>query len=394
MTFRPLRIALCCQQDLGTLHPVPSYRFWLEYFRAALAEAGHHCLEIPGCDWAAGLLARPADLHAAWREQTWSRALDWLRAEHASRPIDLFLGYFFPAQIESSALAIVRSLGVPTVNFFCDNVRLFRHVPSAFAGFDLHWVPEAAALPLYRQAGLPFLAAPMPCWIAPQWRTPPEQETLPPTFVGTRDSVRELLFADAFAGGLNAELRGYGWASEATPSISLPPSTAVGSRLGHQIDFLRNYGAMALARKFYEKISPPAACTFDFRQHVRPMPAGDDYFLILRESAVALGVNRYPSLRYPRTRPSTYSRLRDLEAPMCGACYLTEWTPGIEELYDVGREVEIYRTAEELVEKTRALAVSPPRRTALRRAGQRRALADHTIGRTIKLITDRLGINR
>jgi hypothetical protein len=394
MSSRPLRIALCCQQDLGNRHAVPAYRFWAEYFRSALAELGHICLEIPACDWAAGLLARPSSEQAAWREKTWSHALHWLSAEHARQPIDLFLAYLFPAQIEPVALGQLRGLGVPSVNFFCDNLRLFRTVPASFRGFDLHWVPEAVARSLYRDAGLPYLSAPMPCWIAPQWRTLPPRETLPATFVGTRDSVREDLFASAFARGLDADLRGHGWSAETVPSAPLPSPAPGGSLFRHQIDFLRDHGAVAFARKFHEKISPPPPCTFNFRPHVRPMPADDDYFHVLRDSLVSLGVNRYPSLRSPRTRSPTYSRLRDLEAPMCGACYLTEWAPGLDELYDLGTEIETYRTAEELVEKTRLLATDATRRASLRRAGQRRALADHTIARTLARLTAHLGLGK
>jgi hypothetical protein len=387
---RPLRIFLCCQQDLGHAHAVPAYRFWADYFRAALAEAGHVCLEAPECDWAAGLLARSPEEHRAWLETTWARAVDWSQREQARAPIDLFLSYLFPAQILPSAVATMRAAGIPCVNFFCDNVRLFRRVPEAFHGFDLHWVPESAALPMYAKAGLPVLHAAMACWVPPSLRDLPRAETLPPTFVGTRDEVRELLFAEAFTHGLKAELRGCGWERAA------PAATVVshGGKLQNQIAFARQHGPMALARKVRDKLLPPTPLTFDFSPFVRPMPASSDYARVLRESAVCLGVNRFPSLRHSRHRPPTYSRLRDLEAPMCGACYLTEWAPGLDTMYDLGREIETYRDAAELVAKVQALVADAPRRASLRLSGQRRALADHTIPRTLERIANQLGLSR
>ena len=36
---------------------------------------------------------------------------------------------------------------------------------------------------------------------------------------------------------------------------------------------------------------------------------------------------------------------------MLGACYLTEWTEGLEHMYELGKEIETYRTAEELTSK-------------------------------------------
>jgi spore maturation protein CgeB len=79
---------------------------------------------------------------------------------------------------------------------------------------------------------------------------------------------------------------------------------------------------------------------------------------------------------------------------MAGACYLTEWTEGLEQLYELGTEIETYRTASELVEKSRALTLDAPRRARLRQAGQRRALADHTIARTLDSIARHVGCTR
>jgi hypothetical protein len=125
----------------------------------------------------------------------------------------------------------------------------------------------------------------------------------------------------------------------------------------------------------------------------RPALSSDAYFSKIRGARVAVGINRCPSFRRPFSNPLRYSRLRDIEAPMLGACYLTEWAPGLEDLYDVGAEVEAYRDADELVEKSRRLQGDPARRAQLRKGGQRRALADHTIARSLGRIMDKLGIS-
>ena len=41
---------------------------------------------------------------------------------------------------------------------------------------------------------------------------------------------------------------------------------------------------------------------------------------------------------------------------MLGACYLTEWVPGLAQLYELGREIEVYRDVEELADKIQLLA--------------------------------------
>jgi spore maturation protein CgeB len=78
---------------------------------------------------------------------------------------------------------------------------------------------------------------------------------------------------------------------------------------------------------------------------------------------------------------------------MLGACYLSEWTQGLQQLYELGTEIETYRTAEELTAKLEMLAGDRAKRRTLRRLGQRRALTDHSVGHTLHKIVDHLGIS-
>ena len=77
---------------------------------------------------------------------------------------------------------------------------------------------------------------------------------------------------------------------------------------------------------------------------------------------------------------------------MLGACYLTEWTEGLDTLYEPGTEIETYRDAAELAAKAQALLADPARRRRMRAAAQRRALSDHSIGRSLARITAQLGL--
>ena len=77
---------------------------------------------------------------------------------------------------------------------------------------------------------------------------------------------------------------------------------------------------------------------------------------------------------------------------MLGACYLTEWTEGVAQMYELGQEIETYRTAEEMAAKLAGLRRDPQRRRTMRERAQRRALNDHTLGRSTARIAARLGI--
>ena len=78
---------------------------------------------------------------------------------------------------------------------------------------------------------------------------------------------------------------------------------------------------------------------------------------------------------------------------MLGACYLTEWTEGLEHMYDLGEEIETFRTPEELAEKLGKLQREPDRRRILRERGQRRAVTNHCVPSTLKKIAATLGIH-
>ena len=106
---------------------------------------------------------------------------------------------------------------------------------------------------------------------------------------------------------------------------------------------------------------------------------------------ITIGVNRVLSAHRSPHRPLRYSRLRDIEAPMLGACYLTEWTEGLEHMYELGKEIETYRTAEELTSKLSELRLDPVRRSAMRERAQRRALSDHSVALSIARISVHFG---
>ncbi len=382
-----MRIFLSCQQALRP-HAVPAYAFWEYYIQQGLAEAGHEVVAAPGVDWAEGLSAMTESDRAAWRERTWSRTLDFLRAEHARRPVALFLSYLFPQQVQPEAVAEINACGIPTVNFFCDNIREFAYVPDAFRPFALHWVPEADARALYIAARLKYIYAPMPMWVAPELRQPAAAENESVVFIGTHDALREELLGRAVADGLPLRIFGAGWLQG---PAGAPAPTAPPSRLSNQWEFLRRHGVRGLANRAsyqFRKHQP----TDWIPAHAEATLAPRDYIKVTRESRIVLGVNRCPSFRRSFGNPLRYSRLRDLEAPMLGACLLTELAPGLEDLYELGAEIETYRNAAELVVKAAELAADPARRAALRRRGQHRALANHTVGRTIERIALELGL--
>jgi Glycosyl transferases group 1 len=386
-----MRILVSCLQSRRR-HPIPAYEFWRAYFVRGIEEAGHEVLEVPDVDWAEGLVHGQGEPLKQWRRRTWESVRSFVHTERQGRSVDLFLSYLHPRQIETGAISDLQADGIPCVNFFCDNVREFRQVPAEFRPFALHWVPEFEALPMYRGAGLPHIHAPMPCWVPEKLRCVPVAETGPPTFIGSADILRRDLLSRAVRAGATLKVCGPGW-SDPDDLEAVPRRRQLSATLVDQALALRHQGIAGLTRKVESHIRPlrPAplpACS------VAAMPdRQDEYFGLIREAAVCLGINRVPTARRSNRNPLRYSRLRDIEAPMLGACYLTEWTDGVERLFERGSEIETYRTAQELSAKLRELNADPARRRAMRERAQRRALADHCVGRSIARIGERVGLS-
>jgi hypothetical protein len=391
-----MRIFLICQQTKKK-YSVPAYEFWEEYFKRGIEEAGHQWLEAPGADWVEGLVHSDNKSLQEWRYRTWTKTLTDLKFHHQSQPIDLVISYLFPQQVEPAAINEIQDLGIPCVNFFCDNVREFLHVPTEFYCFTLNWVPEYKALRMYQKANLRYIHAPMPVWIPPSQRTYNHTEVYGISFIGSRDIQREVLFADAICLGIEVELRGAGWqyqdANKTDALNAYAPKQSIWKTIQNQFELIGQDGFASGFGKLTYKLRPKIPDNA-FQGCIHSKPDTQEYVNILQQSQITLGVNRYPSYRYPFSRPDTYSRMRDVEAPMMGACYLTEWTEGLEYLYDLGEEIETYRDADEMADKIEQLIGDPKRRLKMRCQAQKRALAEHTVPKTLSNITKILGLNR
>ena len=69
---------------------------------------------------------------------------------------------------------------------------------------------------------------------------------------------------------------------------------------------------------------------------------------------------------------------RDFEVPMSGGLYLTQHNPELALVYKVGEEIMTYRSEKDCVETIKLLLSDQVRAERIRKAGQARALRDHT----------------
>ncbi|WP_316759898.1 glycosyltransferase [Pedobacter aquatilis] len=382
-----MKIFLSFLQDKTELpHPVPSYRFWTHYIKNGIEEAGMTWVEAPEVDWAAGLIpyenSHELDL---WKDFSWSKTLAFIKKNQ--HKIDVFLSYLYPKQIDTHAINEIRKLGIPCINFFCDHVREYLNVPKEFMSFDLIWVPEFEAIDMYKRAKQKYVNLPMPIWISPEYRFLPSETNEIVSFIGTKDELRNNLLGKVIAKNQPIEISGNGWINENFQN-NIQIKSVVGNRFFNQIKFIQQHGITGLyvkyLRKFESSISPIP------EKYLSDMVTFKEYIRQTKESAITLGINRVQTYKSTDKYPLTYSRLRDLEAPMLGACYLTEHTKGLEQLYDIGIEIETYKSIDELIFKSAELLNNKKKRADLRKNGQFKALSNHSIPQSMEIINQQI----
>jgi glycosyltransferase involved in cell wall biosynthesis len=101
---------------------------------------------------------------------------------------------------------------------------------------------------------------------------------------------------------------------------------------------------------------------------------GPDLVQLFRASGLVLNI-----LRESFTTGPAVANLQVFMVPASGVCLLTEWVDGLDELYELDREVVAFHSTEELLEKAAYFVEHPAERQAIAAAGRRRCERDHSL---------------
>jgi spore maturation protein CgeB len=290
------------------------------------------------------LKRRPALEHAL---------LEQVRAAHNDRRIDIFLSYFYSAHASPATIRAIRALGIKTMNWYCNASYQFNLVAAIAPAYDVSLVPEKDRLENYREIG----ANPVYCQEAANPRFYQNlnlQRDLDVVFVGQRYATRDRLCYAIHKTKARIDVWGTGW-------------------IGASFEPLWKRVTRGLQRSAKNMIGRPLLPTANCHGFVTDTAM----VRIYNRAKIALGFGVVSSQDY-QSRPRYQIRLRDFEAPMCGAFYLMEHQEEIREFFRPGEEIETFRNAGELVEKVRFYLKHDAAREKIRIAGFERAHRDHT----------------
>lgn len=396
----------------------PKYYYgglWSANFYPALREMGHEIVESQvDLLHTSRFMDIPGDFtqeEFQLRSRTTESILEEVRAAHRAAPVDLFLSYFYNAHFDPSAFRELRSLGIPSINFYCNSIYQFELVAAMASGADFAWHAEKNARQAYLRVGA------NPVWVqmaadSQLYRPISGIRRLPTAcFVGQRYADRDQWLVSLIRAEIPVEIFGPGWSCNGhyQRSASFDDEEGTVTYLGRRrpvpgtwrsyLNAAREnvshagflFGALRSARQLNCRRRARALAPLFYpsaRGPIEPKAIAT----VFAQHEVCLNFSNVWSDGRSGSRLVPHVRLRDFEAPMCRACYLTGHSDEIAEFYDIGREIDTYRTPEELADKARFYLRRPNAAEELREAGYRRALQDHTWQRRFEELFSKTGL--
>jgi spore maturation protein CgeB len=373
---------------------------WSANFYPALQNLGHEVVEsqvdlLPASKFLhiAGEFT-PEELEA--RSRLTEQIIEEVQKAHREQPLSLFLSYFYNSHFDPSGFREIARLGIPTVNFYCNSIYQFDLVSDISAAVDFAWHAERDARARYLAVGANPVWVQMaadPAVYRPSVNTSRISKAC---FVGQRYADRDRLMAVLVKARVPLAIYGSGWIQNGSKSTN-----GAGAReeetehLGRKI--LRPASLESYLQVFRQNLNGKGIVdgifhTWRQKQYRRQTQQLSPLFANLAqgpisfermcqafsEHAVTLNFSNVWSDGRPGSELIPHVRLRDFEAPMCRACYLTGHSDEIGEFYEPGKEILTYRDSAELVDKSRYYLNHPDEAERIREAGYRRALRDHT----------------
>lgn len=344
---------------------------WRANLLGALEDLGH---DVVPFDFDLEPLLANADLtvpeRRAFVERQRPRAeaelIRQIESAHRAEPIDVFFSYFYSSCATPAAIQRIRDLGIVTVNWYCNASYQLHLVADLAPAYDFCLVPERFRLDDYRRLG----ANPIYCQEAANprvYRPRDLAREFDVTFVGSRYGERPRYIRSLVDAGIAVRVWGPDWRVNGRRS-------AVGRA--------RRAAARLLGRRDDDEL-PAEVCG--------PPLSDDEMVAMYSRSKISLGLSAVGATHAGPER-IVQVRLRDFEAPMSGAFYLVEDVPELGEFFEIGKEIVCYRGIADMVEKCRYYLTHPDERDAIRIAGHRRALAEHTWQQRLRKAFGQMGL--
>ena len=328
-----------------------------------------------------------------------------ITTEYNKKKIDLFFSYFWSEIFEPETLEKIKSMGIKTVNWFCNASYQFHLIAELAPHYDWCLVPEKFRLKDYAAIG----ARPIYCQEAanPNIYKPSDLPVeFDVVFVGQAYGDRSAYIKYLLDKGIDVRVWGSGWKRFSSlvrpnPHRRIPLQRA--SNIGRKL--LTAEGWQVVGRRLRNKLTTKPANNNEqglasaTRDEVFGLPDHilggvlSDTEMIQMYSRVKINLGFSTCGETQRTGERvTQVRLRDFEVPMSGGFYMVEYMEELEEFFDIGREIVCYTGPEDLADKIKYYLRYESEREAIREAGYERCRRDHTWRKRFDMAFKEMGL--
>lgn len=280
------------------------------------------------------------DWHTTGKTSMNQEMMKALLAAHREKPVDVFFGCLSGHTVFPGFIRAINILGIRTLNISLGDKENFIGTlePTGHGGmidiasaFSLNWTSREETLSHYEAAGARVIY--LPQGANPQVYKPLEKPfDMDVSFVGQCSGQRPEIIDDLRRRGINVATFGEGWPSG---EISEEEMIGVFSRSRINLGFASIDNANGLFRL----------------------------------------------------------KGRNFKIPMSGGLYFTQYRRELGDVYEIGREIVCYHTTDDLAERIKFYLSHPDKAEEIRRAGQRRAVNEHTWSNRFRQAFRALGVN-
>jgi len=312
-----------------------------------------------------------------FREKFSQILVDTFKTQHAKKPFDIFFSYLLDDHVESSSIDEIRKSGVMAVNFSCNNIHQFYLTEKIASHFDCNLHAEKHAAEKFKAIGANAIWFQMAA--NPKFYHPLDIERIiDVSFVGSEYARRLYYIWYLLENGVNVHVYGPRWTVTGLKFFR--------REVARLRDLIRSIITVSpqrrvqlTARIAYRDALARLQAKYGYNLH---LPLTDDQMIRkYSESRISLGFMEVYDEHDCSKRPFLHLHLREFEVPMCGALYFTNYSDELTEFYEPDREVVIFRSEYELVDKVKYYLTHPDEAGKIRKAGYQRAIKCHTYHR-------------
>lgn len=292
--------------------------------------------------------------------------LGQIKEAHEYKPIDLFFSYFYDSCIFPETIDEIRKMGIKTVNFSgSQELQLVKEISSHY---DWCLIPDKLSLEDYKKIG----ATPVYCQQAVNpviYRPHDIPYEYDVTFVGQASNRRSEYIRYLLDQRIDVRVWGLGWQNySALGRIKSLSDKGLKILISGVITEFLNFIESSFKKEKKSRIKLPY-------RNTGPVLSDAKMIKMFSQSKINLGLSDTDITEGITSQ--TY--LRDIEIPMSGGFYMTQYTKGLEEFFEIGKEIVCYVDKKDMSDKIKYYLRNDSVRETIRQAGYERCLKDHIL---------------